>query len=88
MKRISSERKIAALAKLLQPYNMTVAVVAQMEGISEAILYNWRNKAKSEGKLVPGADKNTEQWLAELEEYCRKKRFYPEQLVQRKQGSQ
>ncbi|HCM64702.1 MAG TPA: hypothetical protein DIT05_19500 [Morganella sp. (in: Bacteria)] len=60
MKRISSERKIAVLAKSLTPYNMTVAAVAQMERISEATLYNWRNKPKSEGKPVLGADKNTE----------------------------
>lgn len=36
MKRISPERKAAALAKLLPPYNMTVTAVAQMEGIAEA----------------------------------------------------
>ena len=101
MKRISSERKAAILAKLLPPYNMTVSSVAQTEGISEATLYNWRNQAKSEGKPVPGADKNSEQWPAEarfaaivetatlseteVAEYCRKKGLYPEQLVQWKQ---
>lgn len=56
MKRTSLERKANVLAKLLPPYNMTVAAVAQMEGISEATLYNWRNQAKAEGKPVPGAD--------------------------------
>ncbi|WP_147439871.1 transposase, partial [Gibbsiella quercinecans] len=45
MKRISPERKAATLAKLLPPYNMTVSAVAQMEGISEATLYNWRSQA-------------------------------------------
>jgi len=66
MKRISPERKASVLAKLLPPYNMTVAAVAQKEGISEATLYNWRNQAKSEGKPVPGAiNKNSEQWPAE-----------------------
>lgn len=40
MKRISPERKSSVLAKLLPPYNMTVTAVAQMEGISEATLYN------------------------------------------------
>ena len=102
MKRISPERKAGILAKLLPPYNMTVAAVAQMEGISEATLYNWRNQAKSEGKPVPGADKTTDQWSAEarfaaivetatfseaeVAEYCRKKGLYPEQLIQWKQG--
>ncbi|MFT2793711.1 hypothetical protein ACMV5I_27205, partial [Serratia sp. T13T92] len=46
------------------PY-ILVAAVAQMEGISEATLYNWLNQAKSEGKPVPGAEKNSEQWPAE-----------------------
>jgi len=44
---------------------MAVAAVAQIEGISEATLYNWRNQAKSEGKPVPGAEKKSEQWPAE-----------------------
>ncbi|VUT02545.1 transposase [Klebsiella spallanzanii] len=66
MKRIPSERKAAILAKLLPPYSMTVAAVAQMEGISEATLYNWRSQAKIEGKPVPGAmNKHSEQWPAE-----------------------
>ncbi|WP_144432871.1 transposase, partial [Yersinia wautersii] len=65
MKRISPERKAGVLEKLLPPYNMIVTAVAQMEGISEATLYNWRNQAKSEGKPVPGAEKNSEQWPAE-----------------------
>lgn len=102
MKRISSERKVSVLAKLLPPYNMTVAAVAQMEGISEATLYNWRNQAKAEGKPVPGADKNSEQWPAEarlavivetatlseaeIAEYCRKKGLYPAQITQWKQA--
>ena len=76
---------------------MTVAAVAQMEGISEATLYNWCYQAKSEGKPVPGNSKNSEQWSAEarfaaivktatlseaeIAEYCRKKGLYPEQII-------
>ncbi|HAU3362260.1 TPA: transposase [Salmonella enterica subsp. salamae] len=102
MKRISPERKSSVLAKLLPPYNMTVAAVAQMEGISEATLYNWRNQTRTEGKPVPGADKNSEQWPAEarfavivetatlseteIAEYCRKKGLYPEQIMRWKQA--
>ncbi|WJV63912.1 hypothetical protein PCO87_07750 [Pectobacteriaceae bacterium C52] len=52
MKRISPERKTSVLAKLLPPYNMTVAAVVQREGISEATLHHWRNQAKTEGKPV------------------------------------
>ncbi|VEG87698.1 putative transposase [Yersinia pseudotuberculosis] len=81
---------------------MTVTAVAQMEGISEATLYNWRNQAKSEGEPVPGAEKNSEQWPAEarlavivetatlseteIAEYCRKKGLYPAQIAQWKQA--
>ncbi len=102
MKRISPERKASILAKLLPPYNMTVAAVAQMEGISEATLYNWRNQARAEGNPVPGAEKTTDQWSAEarfavivetatlseaeIAEYCRKKGLYPEKLIHWKQG--
>jgi transposase-like protein len=102
MKRISPERKTSVLAKLLPPYNMTVAAVAQMEGISEATLYHWRNQAKAEGKPVPGAEKNSQQWPAEarlavivetatlseaeIAEYCRKKGLYPAQITQWKQA--
>lgn len=53
MTRIYSERKASMLVKLLPPYNMTVSAVAQMEGISEATLCNWRNKAKQEGNRCP-----------------------------------
>jgi transposase-like protein len=52
--RYSEERKEAVLSKLLPPYNMTVAELARQEGISEPTLYTWRNKAKSEGRPVPG----------------------------------
>lgn len=65
MKRISSERKASVLAKLLPPYNMTVTAVAQKDVISEATLYSWRNQATTEGKPVPGADKNSQQWPAQ-----------------------
>jgi len=98
MKRISPERRAATLAKLLPPDTKTVTAVAQMERISKATLYNWRNQAKSEGKPVPGAEKNSEQWSAEarfaviaetatlseaeIAEYCRKKRLYPEKILQ------
>ncbi|MFP1902169.1 transposase [Lonsdalea quercina] len=66
VKRISPERKSAALAKLLQHYNMTVTAVAQMDGVSKATLRYWSSKAKTEGNLVPGADKTTDLWSAEV----------------------
>lgn len=96
MARYSPERKEAVLAKLLPPYNLSVAELAQQEGISPATLYNWRKQAKLEGRPVPGNTHTSEQWSAEaklatvietaalseteLSEYCRKKGLYPEQV--------
>ena len=54
MTRYSSERKESILKKLLPPLNMTVAAVARQEGVSAQTLYNWRDKAKKLGILVPG----------------------------------
>ena len=66
MPRFSQERKEAVLNRMLPPYNMTVAEVAKMEGISEATLYNWRTQARLRGRAVPGPKpNNTDQWSAE-----------------------
>ncbi|MCP1065910.1 transposase [Serratia symbiotica] len=65
MKHYSPEHKSVVLAKLLPPYNMTVSLLAQQEGVSDATLYNWRNQARLEGKPVLGANKTTEQWSSE-----------------------
>lgn len=104
MPRFSQERKEAVLNRLLPPYNMTVSQVAEMEGISEATLYNWRKQAKLRGRAVPGPKpNNTDQWSAEaklatvietasfseaqLNEYCREKGLFVEQLKSWKQAS-
>ena len=87
MSRYSEERKQQILSKLLPPSNMSVAEVAKAEGISEQTLYNWQNKAKQQGRPVPGNKPTSEQWSAEaklatvietaplneaeLSEYCR-----------------
>src|SRR5690606_21948032 len=86
----------AILKKLLPPHNLSVAEVAREEGISEATLYNWRQKAKDQGVPVPGNQKSSDDWSpdakfavvvetaglseSELGEYCRKKGLYPEQV--------
>ena len=54
MPRYSEERRNAVLSKLLPPLNMTVAEVSRVEGIGLQTLYNWRNKAKLQGRSVPG----------------------------------
>jgi len=63
--RYSEERKQQILSKLLPPSNMSVAEVAKAEGISEQTLYNWQNKAKQQGRPVPGNKPTSEQWSAE-----------------------
>src|SRR5690554_2536966 len=82
---------------------MTVAELARQEGISEPTLYTWRNKAKSEGRPVPGRKATSKQWSAEaklatvietaalseakLSQYCREKGLYPDQVKQWKAES-
>lgn len=96
MPRYSEERKQMILSKLLPPMNMSVAEVARNEGIGLQTLYNWRDKAKQQGRPVPGNKSTPDQWSAEaklatvietaslneaeLGEYCREKGLYVEQV--------
>ncbi|WP_410402937.1 transposase [Halopseudomonas pelagia] len=59
------ESKEALLRKLLPPHNLSVAELAQQEGMSEQTLYNWRKQAKAGGAAVPGDLKLTDNWSAE-----------------------
>lgn len=92
----SEERKQQILNKLLPPSNMTVAEVSRIEGIGLQTLYNWRDKAKQQGRPVPGSKPTSEHWSAEakfatvletaslneaeLSEYCRTKGLYVDQV--------
>ncbi len=92
----SEERKQQILNKLLPPSNMTVAEVSRIEGIGLQTLYNWRDKAKQQGRPVPGSTPTSEHWSAEakfatvletaslneaeLSEYCRAKGLYVDQI--------
>lgn len=96
MPRYSEERKQVILSKLLPPLNMTVAQVSRNEGIGLQTLYNWRDKAKQQGRPVPGNKTTPDHWSAEaklatvietaslneaeLSEYCREKGLYVEQV--------
>lgn len=96
MPRYSEERKQTILSKMMPPLNMTIAEIAQAESISEQTLYNWRNKAREQGRPVPGNKSTPDQWSAEaklaivietgtmneaeLSEYCREKGLYVEQV--------
>ena len=92
----SEERKQQILNKLLPPSNMTVAEVSRIEGVGLQTLYNWRDKAKQQGRPVPGSKPTSEHWSAEakfatvletaslneaeLSEYCRAKGLYVDQV--------
>lgn len=92
----SEERKQQILSKLLPPSNMTVAEVSRIEGVGLQTLYNWRDKAKQQGRPVPGSKLTSEHWSAEakfatvletaslneaeLSEYCRAKGLYVDQV--------
>jgi transposase-like protein len=94
--RYSPERREAVLKKMLPPNNRSIAALAIEEGISDATLYNWRQRARNEGRLMPDSDNTPEGWTsrdkfaavmetaamseAEIAEYCRQRGLYPEQL--------
>ena len=96
MARYSQERKEAILKKLLPPQNMTVAEVAQSEGISSNTLYHWRDELRKEGQPVPGKTLTSDDWSAEaklaviietapmseaeISQFCREKGLFREQV--------
>ncbi len=98
MKHYSEERKSAVLAKMMPPQNISISVLAEETGISLQTLYNWRQKARDKGFVVPGDSKNSEKWSSadkfaavletaalnesELSAYCRQRGLYPNQIKQ------
>lgn len=98
MKHYSHEHKQSLLAKMMPPHNRRISELADETGISQQTLYNWRQKAREKGQVVPGDRKNSERWSstdkfaavletaamneAELSEYCRSKGLYPEQIAE------
>jgi len=95
--RYSPERKETVLRKMIPPHNRSIKKLSQEKGISEAILFNWRNEAREKDLLLPDGN-NPESWsdrdqfAAVLEiaafnetylaEYFRKRGIYPEQVLQ------
>ncbi|MCE2597426.1 transposase [Motilimonas cestriensis] len=53
MNRYAPERKEAILKKLAPPNSMSIAEVAEQEGISQQTLYHWRKQAREQGQLMP-----------------------------------
>ena len=100
--RYPEERKEAVLKKMLPPNNQSISALAKEEGISEATLYNWRNQARSEGRLLPDSERTPAGWSAadkfaavvetaamneaDLSAWCRERGLYVEQLSEWRQA--
>jgi len=96
MPRISPERKEAILKKLFNPGGQSISQLEKAEGISKTALYRWKQELLAESKVMPNSNKSPENWSSstkfaivvetmaltevELNEYCRKKGLYPEQI--------
>jgi transposase-like protein len=90
------ERKEAILKKMLPPHHKSIAEIAKEEGICEATLYNWRQAARAQGRLLPDGNSTPSGGTAadkfaavvetaalneaELSAYCRQRGLYPEQI--------
>lgn len=86
-----------AMQMMMAPNAVSVAQVSRDTGVSEQTLYNWRNRLRHEGKVVPADSSNPEKWSGEnklavvietaalneeeLAEYCRHKGLYAEQIA-------
>lgn len=94
--RYSEERRESVIKKMLPPSNKSIPALSKEEGISEQTLYNWRQRARSQGRLLPQSANGPVGWSSadmfnavletaalneeELARYCRQKGLYPEQI--------
>lgn len=60
----SPEGREALLKKMLPPHNMSIAALADVEGISKPTLYAWRKQARNEGRLMPDSNNTPEGWTS------------------------
>jgi len=97
MPQYSEGFKERAMQMMMAPNAVSVAQVSRDTGVSEQTLYNWRNRLRHEGKVVPADSSNPEKWNGEnklavviettalneeeLAEYCRHKGLYAEQIA-------
>jgi transposase-like protein len=52
----STQRRESVLKKMLPPNNRSIRELSGEEGISEATLYLWRQKAREEGRFLPDVE--------------------------------
>jgi len=92
----TEEFKERVVRKMMPPNAISVAQVSRDMGVSEQTLYNWRNRFRNEGKVVPANSSIPDNWSGkdklavlietaalneqQLSEYCRSKGLYPEQI--------
>lgn len=92
----TEEFKERVVRKMMPPNAKSVAQVSRDTSVSEQTLYNWRNRFRNEGKVVPADSSIPDNWSGkdklavvietsalneqELSEYCRSKGLYPEQI--------
>ena len=104
MKRVryTEEQREWALRQMMPPLNRAVTELARATGITDVTLRTWKNRARAEGMIVPGDDKQANRWSSvdkfrmvleaaplsqtELAAYCRRKGVYPEQIEQWRQA--
>jgi len=52
--RYSKEFKEKAIARMMSPDNESIKIISDELGVSEQLLYKWRQKARIEGSATPG----------------------------------
>lgn len=83
MTRYSPERKEAILKKMAPPHNMSLAELANQEGISTTTLHNWRKAARIRGAVFPSKEQSKRNQQATRAERRRVKKLDTE--LQRKE---
>ena len=92
----SPERKAAVIARMLSPHSQSVYQISRLEGIPVNTLYGWRSQAGIPAQSVPNAGTPSLEWSRDarfavivetaplsahaVDEYCRRKGFYPKQI--------
>ncbi len=66
MPKYSVERREAVLSKLLSSNSQSFAEISREEGISVQTLYDWRNKARRSGVLMPNSDSSNQELCPNL----------------------
>lgn len=102
-KRYSQEAKEAIVRRMLPPTSVTISELCKETGVARSTIYKWKNDYRSKGITVPSDKSKSVNWSAknklavvietaslnavELNEYCRHKGLYPDQVTQWKQSA-